>query len=114
MLSSKVIDLTHDTLPELKWRPIMKVHDKIPPVAVLKDKTLLREWEAEQKKEFFSFVYDRQDIDYDVFKKLQDQGDIIKMTIDHNDLTRDKNFWKVEQEIQDKARFYLGGLKRLK
>jgi len=42
-------------------------------------------------------------IDFDVFKKFQANGEIIKMTIDAKDLTKDKNFWKTETEIQEKA-----------
>ena len=46
-LSGRVIDLTHDTLPETNWRPIMKTYDKIPPQNILEDKILLRDWEAD-------------------------------------------------------------------
>ena len=48
-MSSKVIDMTHDTLPETSWRPIEKTYDKIPPPKDLEDKRiLLREWEVAQ------------------------------------------------------------------
>ena len=40
-LSSKVIDLTHDTLPEIQWKPIQKLYDRVPPVGVLEEKILL-------------------------------------------------------------------------
>ena len=49
--------------------------------------------------EYFKYVYDRRYIDADVFRKLQSNGEIIKMAIDAKDLTRDNNFWKTEQEI---------------
>ena len=71
-LSAKMIDFTHDTLPEVnKWRPILKTYDKIPPQPVLEDKTLLREWEQEQHAEYFSYVYNRLYIDQEAYKKLQ-------------------------------------------
>ena len=47
-LSAKLIDLTHDVVPELQWRPIFKTYDKIPPQPILEDRILLREWEQEQ------------------------------------------------------------------
>ena len=64
-LGSKVIDLTHDTLPETTWKPIEKTFDKVPPQFYIeeKSKTLLKEWEAEQHAEFYKFVYDRRGID---------------------------------------------------
>ena len=61
---------------------------------------LLRDWETVQMNEFFNFVYDRRYIDFDVFKKLQAQGEIIKMAIDQKDLNKDGNFWKEEELIQ--------------
>ena len=62
--------MTHDTLPETKWRPIEKRNDKIPPLNILEDKVLMREWEGNVQNEFFSFVYDRRFIDVDVFRRL--------------------------------------------
>ena len=88
-LSGRVIDLTHDTLPETKWRPIQKTYDKIPPQNILEDKILLRDWENDIQTEYFQFVYDRRYIDVDVFRKLQHNGEIIKMAIDAKDLTKD-------------------------
>lgn len=99
-LSARVIDLTHDTLPEEHWRPIQKTYDKIPPQNILEDRILLRDWEIEQQNEYYRFVYDRRLIDVDVFRKLQQNGEIIKMAIDAKDLTKDANFWRTEQEIQ--------------
>ena len=102
-----MIDLTHDALPEQKWRPIAKTYDRIPPQIVLEDKQRLREWETDLQRDYFSYVYDRGPISEEVFKKLQSQGEIIKVTIDHRDLTKDKNFWKTEQDIQEKAKSYI-------
>ena len=64
-LGSKVVDFTHDTLPETTWKPIEKTFDRVPPQFYLeeKSKTLLKEWEAEQHAEYFKFVYDRRLID---------------------------------------------------
>lgn len=53
--------------------------------------------------EYFRNVYDRRDIDLDVFKKFQANGEIIKMTVDAGELAKDKNFWKTEAEIAERA-----------
>lgn len=100
-MSSKVIDLTHDTLPEHSnsWRPIQKTFDRVPPEGILMDRILLREWEQELYAENIKYVYNRRDLDADVFKKFQANGEIIKMTVDARELTKDKNFWKGESEI---------------
>ena len=100
-MSSKVIDLTHDTLPEHAnhWRPIQKTFDRVPPQGILEDRILLREWEQELQLEYFKFVYDRRNLDLDVFKRFQGNGEIIKMTVDARELTKDKNFWRSEKEI---------------
>ena len=42
---ANLIDLTHDVLPEKIWKPVRYEPDKIPPVTVLKDNVLLRDWE---------------------------------------------------------------------
>lgn len=60
------------------------------------DRVLLREWEGEQMNEYYRNVYDRRNIDLDVFKRFQANGEIIKMTINAAELTKDKNFWKIE------------------
>lgn len=44
-LSARLVDMTHDTLPEVKWRPVEKRVDKIPGQQILEDKVLLRDWE---------------------------------------------------------------------
>lgn len=36
------------------------------------------------------------------------------MTIDAKDLTKDKQFWKTEEEIQQKAQYFINQLTRLK
>lgn len=109
-MSSKLIDLTHDTVPEKQWRPIQKTFDRVPPQAILMEKVPLREWEVEQQNEHLKFVYDRRDLDIDVFRKLQANGEIIKMAIDARDLAKD-NFWKNEAEIHDKAKWYIDRMK---
>lgn len=48
---------------------------------------------------YFSYVYDRRFIDQDVFRRLQAQGEIIKMAIDSKDLNKDGGFWKEEEQI---------------
>ena len=64
----------------------------MPPQAYLeeKSKTLLKEWEAEQQAEYYKFVYDRRNLDADVFKPFQINGDFIKNTIDPKELMKDK------------------------
>ena len=91
-LGSKVVDFTHDTLPEMNWKPIQKTWDRVPPQAYLEEKsrTLLKEWEAEQQAEYYKFVYDRRNLDQDVFKPFQINGDFIKNTIDPKELMKDK------------------------
>ena len=64
------MDLTHDTLPEDEWRPINKTFDRVPPQGIMDDRVLLREWEQEQQVEYFRKVFDRRDMDFDVFKKF--------------------------------------------
>ena len=43
--STTVIDLTHDCLSELSWKPIKRVAEQKPPEVILKDKINLKEWE---------------------------------------------------------------------
>ena len=61
----------------------------------------------EQRNEYFSKIYDRREVDIDVFKKFQANGVIIKMTIDPVELTKDKKFWTSETDIQDRAVHYI-------
>ena len=58
-MAAKVVDLTHDALPENAWKPIRKEYDKLPAVGVLNDKVLLREWEMNEADEYFGKIYDR-------------------------------------------------------
>lgn len=44
-MQSKVVDLTHDTLPEVVWRPIKKFPEPMPPLNVIQDKVNLHAWE---------------------------------------------------------------------
>ena len=113
-LASKVIDLTHDTLPEYSWKPIRKQYDRLPPQPIMDDKVLLLEWEMEQRIDYYNKIYDRREIDVDVFKRFMANGEIIKMTIDPSELTKDKKFWQSENEIQDKAVDYINKFKRMR
>ena len=65
------------------------MYDRVPAQAVLEDKTLLREWEMEIMDDYLRHVYDRRLIDMDVFRKLQANGEIIKMAVNSKDLTKD-------------------------
>ena len=113
-MATKVIDLTHDSLPEHHWQPIRKRFDKVPAASIIEDRVLLREWEQEQVNHYYRNIYDRRDIDIDVFKRFQLNGEIIKMTIDAAELTKDKKFWQLENEIQNKAVKYVNSLRKLK
>lgn len=59
----------------------------------MKDRVLLREWEQEQMNDYYKNIYDRRNIDLDVFKQFQAQGEIIKTTVIASELTKDKKFW---------------------
>jgi len=37
-MQSALVDMTHDTLPEIKWRPIKKIPELVPPAEVVNDK----------------------------------------------------------------------------
>ena len=102
-MHATVVDLTHDMLPENTWRPIKKEYDRVPPQKCLDDKVLLKEWEMNASNEHYSKIYDRRMIDVDVFKKFAAQGEVIKMAIDPRELTRDKHFWKAEDDIAHKS-----------
>jgi hypothetical protein len=65
----------------------------------LEDRVLLGDWETDLMNNFFSYVYDRRFIDQDVFRRLQAQGEIIKMAIKIEDLNKDGGFWKEEEQI---------------
>jgi len=101
-------------LPEYNWRPIKKTYDRVPPAGIMDDRILLREWEQEQMNEYYKNMYDRRNIDLDVFKRFQANGEIIKMTINAAELTKDKNFWKQESEIQERAVQFINQMKRIK
>ena len=53
-------------------------------------------------------------MDYDVFKKFQQNGDVIKNAIKADDLSKDKAFQKAEEEVQEKAKFFINRLKMVK
>ena len=82
-------------------------------MGIMRDKILLREWEVDQLNEHFKLLYDRRALDVEIFKKFQANGEIIKMTPDARDLTSDKNFWKTEIEIQEKAIPFINQLRRM-
>jgi hypothetical protein len=113
-MMSNLVDLTHDTLPEVEWRPIKKYQEPIPPPNVVNDKIELVMWEMGLRKEFFSKTYNRIYFDEEVFKKFISNGKIIKMLVDPNDLQDAKEFWKNEEEITKVAAQYIRGLKRQK
>ena len=95
-----IIDLTHDCLPEKEWKPVRHEPEKIPPLTIIKDNVLLRDWEQTLVNEWYSYVYDRRIIEIECLRKFITNGEIVKMAIDPRDLTRDKNFWKEEVAIQ--------------
>jgi hypothetical protein len=67
-MQSKVIDLTHDTLPELIWRPIKKYAEPMPPPNIINDKLNLHNWEMALNKEHYSYSFNRIYFDNEVFK----------------------------------------------
>ena len=67
-MQSKVIDMTHDTLPEIEWRPIKKIPETIPPPDIISDVQKLAHWEYSNNKEHFKFSYDRAYVDNLVLK----------------------------------------------
>jgi len=44
-MSVNLVDLTHDSIHELYWRPIIRKREEKPGDNVLKDKLLLKDWE---------------------------------------------------------------------
>ena len=100
-------------MPEKEWRPIQKTFDRVPPDGIINDKVFLREWEQVQQMEYYQKVFDRKDIDLDVFKKFYANGEIIKMTVDARELTKEKEFWLSEAQIQEDARLWIERLKRV-
>jgi hypothetical protein len=43
--STNIIDLTHDTIHELYWRPIVRKPELKPADGILRDKLQLKDWE---------------------------------------------------------------------
>lgn len=113
-MQSNLIDLTHDTLPEIKWRPIKKMPEQIPEPKTINDKQNLHHWELALQKEHYSFTYDRRYFDNLVFKKFIGNGKIIKMLVDPNDLAGATNFWKQEDELTKVARGFIKELRTRK
>jgi len=110
-MQSNLIDLTHDTLPEIKWRPIKKMPEQIPEPKVINNKADLHHWEMAIQKEHYSYTYDRRYFDNLVFKKFIGNGKIIKMLVDPNDLAGATNFWKTEDELTKVARDFIKKLR---
>jgi len=44
-MSTSLIDLTHDCITELYWKPIIRKPEPKPADNVLRDKLLLKDWE---------------------------------------------------------------------
>ena len=70
--------MTHDSLPELNWRPIQKTYDRVPPVAIMDDKILMKEWEEAMRADYMRNVFDHRRIVEDVFKAFRKQGEEIQ------------------------------------
>ena len=113
-MAVKVVDLTHDTLPEIEWRPLNKPQEVVPPNWIVRDQVLLREWECEQINEQLKHSYDRRALDVDVLRRFQAQGDVIKNAIDGSELSNDEAFMKRENQITNVAQQYIKQLKQLK
>ena len=62
-MATNVIDLTHESIHEIYWKPIVRKPEPKPADNVLKDKLLLKDWEQTQVNEYFSWIYDRRAID---------------------------------------------------
>ena len=106
--------MTHDTLPEVVWRPIIKIPDAMPPPNVINDKVNLHAWELAANKEHFAYSFNRIYFDNEVFKQFMSNGKIIKMLVDPKDLQEAKDFWKTEDEITKLAGKYIRELKTRK
>lgn len=113
-MQSNLIDLTHDTLPEVKWRPIKKMPEQIPEPRIINDKQNLHHWELALQKEHYSYTYNRIYFDNLVFKQFISNGKIIKMLVDPNDLAGATNFWKTEDELTKVARGFIKELRTRK
>jgi hypothetical protein len=85
-MQSKVIDLTHDTLPEIVWRPIAKLPELVPPPNIINDKVNLMNWEMQLQKEHYYHTFNRIYFDNEVFKPFINNGKVIKMLVDPKDL----------------------------
>ena len=62
-MATETIDLTHDVMAEIRWKPIVRKPELKPGDNVLKDKLLQKDWEQTQVNEYFSWVYDKRIID---------------------------------------------------
>jgi len=113
-MQSNVVDLTHDTLPEVVWRPIKKFPEPMPPLNIISDKVNLHAWELNLNKEHFAYTFNRIYFDNEIFKQFLKNGQIIKMLVDPKDLQDAKEFWKLEDDISKLALKYIKELQTKK
>jgi hypothetical protein len=67
-MQSNLVDMTHDILPENKWRPIKKIPEEVPAAEIINDKVNLQNWEMAMSKIHYGYTYDRMYFDNEVFK----------------------------------------------
>ena len=115
-MAAKVIDLTHDVVPEVNWKPIRKEmnRESLPPAPLLSDRVLLREWEMEQLCENHQYYYDKRIVEDEVFQGFKAQGDIINMLEDPEELDKDQAFWEKEQEIHQLAFMHIDRMRQFR
>lgn len=75
---------------------------------------MLKEWENAAINEQASWLYDRRNVDQDVFRRFRENGDVINMATSAAELTKDLNFWKTEEEVQKVAFLYMKETKGLR
>jgi hypothetical protein len=85
-MQSALVDMTHDVLPEVKWRAIKKIPEEVPPAEVVNDKVNLQNWEQAMNKAYYAYTYNRIYFDNEVFKQFISNGNVIKMLVDPSDL----------------------------
>jgi hypothetical protein len=78
-MCQNIIDLTHDTIHEYYWKPIIRKPEEKPAENVLKDKLLLKDWEQTKVNNYFDWIYDRRAIDQEIFKRIQTNGEAIRI-----------------------------------
>jgi hypothetical protein len=113
-MQSALVDMTHDVLPEIKWRPIKKIPEEIPSAEIVNEKVNLQNWEMAMNKAFYAYTYNRIYADNEVFKQFISNGNVIKMLVDPRDLQGATAFWKNEEDITKLAKKYMAGLRKRK